>query len=193
MSWNPYYPGQGDRKISQMPSTQTLPSDSILTVVSGGVNLQIPLSIFQSGIGVTGTIESLGTGSPVLDIAGSVNRIRALEGGTGITISVGPTNNLIIAQDNFPLPVTEVIEITSDYTVIDDSKLIVCNNTTPITVTLKASPVVGDNATVVRAGTGAVTVDGNGQNIIGSATQPLSTQYDVMNVISSSVEWVLFA
>lgn len=90
-----------DRKISNFPAQTTIPSDAQLTYISGSTNYRISIGDFQSSIGVTGTIEQDGavTGTPVLNIAGSVNKIRNLEPGSGIQTSVSPENGITIEHD----------------------------------------------------------------------------------------------
>lgn len=87
---------------------------------------------------------------------------------------------------------TVQIEVTADYTTTGrfDHEIVVCNNTSAITVTLQTL-VEGQQVSVTRAGTGAVTIDGNGSTIIGESTQSLPDQYDVANMTATTVEWVL--
>jgi hypothetical protein len=84
------------------------------------------------------------------------------------------------------------VNVDADYIVsgLVLNETVICNNTSPITVTMPAR-VEGRQVTVVRAGTGAVTIDGNGVNIIGNATQVLPAQYDAADMIASATEWVL--
>lgn len=90
------------RKISGFPALTSLPSDAVLTFISGGVNYQITIADFQSALAVTGSIVQDGdpTGTPVLDVQGSVNNIRNLEDGPGITTSVSAQNGITI-EHNF--------------------------------------------------------------------------------------------
>jgi len=90
------------RQISDFLSQASLPSDTQLTYISGGVNYRISLSDFIASIGVTGTIVQDGDplGTPVLNTAGSVNNIRNLESGSGIKTSVSPQNGATI-EHNF--------------------------------------------------------------------------------------------
>jgi hypothetical protein len=90
------------RKISRFPTQSAIPADASLTYIAGGVNYQIPLSEFLASIGISGTIENLGPGTPVLDIAGGANRIRSIEGINGITPSIGPQDQLILSGIGIP-------------------------------------------------------------------------------------------
>lgn len=90
------------RKISAFPALTSLPSDAVLTFISGGVNYQITLADFQTALSVTGSIVQDGdpTGTPVLDVQGAVNIIRNLEAGSGISTSVSPQNGITV-EHNF--------------------------------------------------------------------------------------------
>ena len=66
-----------------------------------GYNYKITYANFISGLGVTGTIVQDGavTGTPVLDVSGTVNNIRNLENGSGIACSVSAENGITIAHN----------------------------------------------------------------------------------------------
>lgn len=66
---------------------------------------------------------------------------------------------------------------TTDYSVSGNvaREIVVCNNTSAITVTMVAEPRDGDQVLVSRANTGGVTVDFNGKtDIFGNATVTLN-------------------
>lgn len=90
------------RKISLLPSSATLPSDAVFDFVSGGTNYQIPISSFQAALNVTGSIVQDGdvTGVPILDTQGSVNNIRNIEPGAGISASISAENGITL-EHNF--------------------------------------------------------------------------------------------
>ena len=92
---------QNGRKISNFLALTSIPSDSVLTFVSSGTNYKISVADFLAALGVTGTIVQDGavTGTPVLDKAGSVNNIRNLESGIGITALVSPENGITLNQN----------------------------------------------------------------------------------------------
>jgi hypothetical protein len=107
-----------DRKITKFLKQTSLPSNAILTHVSSNTNYQIDLDDFQSSLGVTGTIEQAGNvlGTPILNTAGSVNKIRNLEPRSGIKTSVSPENGAII-EHNFIEDTTGVelvVDLTAD-------------------------------------------------------------------------------
>lgn len=104
------------RKISDFINQTSLPSDAQLTYISGNTNYRISLSDFQTSLGVTGTIVQDGavTGTPVLNTAGSVNKIRNIEDGSGIKSSVSAENGITL-EHNFTEDTTGV-ELISDLT-----------------------------------------------------------------------------
>ena len=67
-----------------------------------GTNYKISYTNFIGGLGVTGSITQTGaaTGIAVLDIDGSVNKIRNIENGPGVLSSVSAENGLKL-QHNF--------------------------------------------------------------------------------------------
>lgn len=89
------------RKISGFPSSTTLPTDAEFDFISGGSNYRIPLASFQAALNVAGTIVQAGnaTGIPVLDKQGSVNNIRNIEPGAGISASVSAQNGVTIKHN----------------------------------------------------------------------------------------------
>lgn len=92
---------------SQFIEETSVPAGSSLGFFNNGYNYQITYDNFLSGLGVTGTIVQDGavTGVPVLDIQGTVNNIRNLEAGAGISISVSPENGIGITH-NFTVSTT---------------------------------------------------------------------------------------
>lgn len=90
-----------DRKISSFPTTTNLPSGAYLSYVYSGTNYKILDTDFYNSLGVTGTLTQLGapTGTPVLDTQGTVNRIRNLESGNGIYITLSPYNGAKISHN----------------------------------------------------------------------------------------------
>jgi hypothetical protein len=100
-----------NRKISEFVASTGLPADTYLTLVTGGKNTKIALADFLAALNVTGSIVQDGatTGTPVLDVAGTVNNIRNIEDGPGVLSSVSAENGLTIehnfGQDTVGVPV----------------------------------------------------------------------------------------
>ena len=94
-------------KQSEFLVQTSVPAGSSLGIFNAGVNYQITYASFLSGLGVTGTIVQDGdvTGTPVLDVAGTVNNIRNLEDGSGIVCNVSASNGITVAH-NFTVNAT---------------------------------------------------------------------------------------
>lgn len=97
------------KKISQFLEEGTITSDGYLTFIQDGVNYKILYTDFLAELGVTGTIEPIGgvPSTPVLDVDGSVNYIRNLEDGSGITMEVSLDGGITVAH-NFTADATGV-------------------------------------------------------------------------------------
>jgi hypothetical protein len=92
---------------SQFIEETSVPAGSSLGFFNNGYNYQITYANFLSGLGVTGSIDQDGdpTGVPVLDIQGTVNYIRNLEAGAGVSINVSAQNGIEI-EHNFTIDST---------------------------------------------------------------------------------------
>lgn len=92
---------------SQFIEQTSMVAGSSLGFFANGYNYQITYDNFLSGLGVTGTIVQDGdvTGVPVLDVQGTVNNIRNLEEGPGVSINVSPSNGITI-EHNFTVDAT---------------------------------------------------------------------------------------
>lgn len=89
------------RKISNFPAQTTVPSGSVFNFIYNATNYQITDSNLYAALGVTGTIVQLGdsTAIPVLDKQGTVNRIRNMLSGSGITVSISTQNGIEISHN----------------------------------------------------------------------------------------------
>jgi hypothetical protein len=92
---------------SQFIEETSVPAGSSLGFFNNGYNYQITYANFLSGLGVTGSIDQDGdpAGVPVLDIQGTVNYIRNLEAGAGVSINVSAQNGIEI-EHNFTVDTT---------------------------------------------------------------------------------------
>jgi len=86
---------------SDFEALTTITPGSYFGFFYNGYNYKITYANFISGLGVTGTIVQDGsvTGTPVLDVSGTVNNIRNLENGSGITASVSAENGITLAHN----------------------------------------------------------------------------------------------
>lgn len=149
------------RKTSGFPSSTTIPSDAKLSYISAGVNYQIPIANFESELGVTGTIVQDGdvTGVPVLDTQGTVNNIRNIEPGAGISASVSVGNGITL-EHNFQVGSGGVPVLTG---IANDSPMI-------------GDIVAGDNITL--------TAVAGGVKVACTQTPVLPTNYVIVNSMS---------
>ena len=89
------------RKKSQFVQQNTVLANSYLDYVVNGSNYKISYDNFVANLGVTGSIIQTGavTGSPVLDVDGSVNKIRNIENGSGILANVSAQNGIVLSHN----------------------------------------------------------------------------------------------
>lgn len=89
------------RKISNFPASTTVPSTATFSFVDGSTNYKITYANLLSAFNFVGSIAQLGSskGTPVLDKQGSVNRIRNLEAGSGISVSISVQNGAKISHN----------------------------------------------------------------------------------------------
>lgn len=89
------------RKKSLFPAQTTVLANADMDYFVNGVNYKIPYSNFVAGLGVTGSIVQDGavTGVPVLNTQGSVNNIRNLEPGAGISASVSAEDGITLKHN----------------------------------------------------------------------------------------------
>jgi len=92
------------RKISNFLAETSLVSTDILNIVKEGTNFKVSFSDLVASLGALGTIEQEGavTGTAVLDIVGTINKIRNLENGSGVKSSVSAENGITL-NHNFAL------------------------------------------------------------------------------------------
>lgn len=107
------------RKKSDFIAKNVVDAGSYLDYFVNGTNYKISYDNFLSGLGVSGTIVQTGdvTGTAVLNVDGSVNKIRNLENGSGIVTSVSVDNGITIShnftQDTTGSPIVKDITLAS--------------------------------------------------------------------------------
>jgi hypothetical protein len=89
------------RKKSQFVQQNTVLANSYLDYVVNGSNYKISYDNFVANLGVTGSIIQTGavTGSPVLDVDGSVNKVRNIENGSGILANISAENGIVLSHN----------------------------------------------------------------------------------------------
>ena len=132
-------------KKSRFQAVPTIPSTATFDFVSAGQNLKVTFENLLLNLGVTGTLQQEGDplGVPVLDPQGSINGIRNLEQGFGITLNLSPQNGIEIAtgftfdevgavlvtDPVSPTPVFRSIEAGDGINVAEDGQQIVITAT----------------------------------------------------------------
>ena len=88
------------RRKSEFIAKDTVQAGGYLDYVVNGTNYKISYDNFVANLGVTGTIIQTGsvTGSPVLDVDGSVNKIRNIESGSGVNVNISAQNGVILSH-----------------------------------------------------------------------------------------------
>ena len=89
------------RRKSQFIQKSAVDAGGYLDYVVNGSNFKISYDDFVSGLGVTGSIVQTGaiTGAPVLDVDGSINKIRNIENGSGILANVSAENGIKLSHN----------------------------------------------------------------------------------------------
>jgi len=107
------------KKESQFTVKTTITDAEFVRFFTPGQNLAISFSDFKTSLGVTGTLNPVGSplGVPVLEqpVAG-VNNIRTLESGAGILASVSAQNGISlkwnVSQDGTGVPLVDSVTAT---------------------------------------------------------------------------------
>lgn len=88
-------------KKSNFTGSTTIPDTATFDYVINGTNLKITKADLLAALGVAGTIAQDGaiSGTPILDVDGTVNKIRNLEALNGITIGVSAENGASIGSN----------------------------------------------------------------------------------------------
>lgn len=177
-------------KQSNFTAQTSIVSGSYIGFFANGYNYKISYDNFLSGLGVTGTIEQDGdvTGVPVLDVDGTINKIRNLEAGTGIAIEVSAENGITISTTQSS---DEYVSASSAYTVTSLNYVIDCISGT-FTVTLPtAAGIIGQEFIIKNSGSGSITIDPSGSQTIDGDTTKILAQYDSMSIVSNGTNWII--
>jgi len=91
-------------KISEFIVDPVVTDDGLLTYVKNGQNFSIKQSDYVAQLGVTGSLEQDGalTGTPVLEIDGTTNKIRNIEASVGLFSQVSPENGIKLITKLLP-------------------------------------------------------------------------------------------
>jgi hypothetical protein len=156
-------------KQSEFIVQTSVPSGSSLGIFNNGVNYQITYASFLSGLGVTGTIVQDGdvTGTPVLDVQGTVNNIRNLEDGSGIVCNVSASNGITVAH-NFTVNATGSPLMLNTTAASPTFASLVAG--TGITLAAASSTITITNSTAADQARGQVYMQGNATATVIAAT-----------------------
>jgi len=169
------------RKKSDFVAKTTVESGAFMDYFVNGTNYKITYANFVGGLGVTGSIEQDGdpTGTAVLDIDGTVNKIRNIESGAGILASVSAQNGVELkhnfAADSTGSPLLlNVTDATPDIaSIVGGNGISVTSTSNYVTIDAEAQPYAQVS---VQGNTGATTISTAGTPVKASATYVVGIQ-----------------
>lgn len=161
------------RKKSQFTQQSTVLANSYMDYFVNGTNYKIAYTDFVGGLGVTGTIVQDGavTGTPVLDVDGTINNIRNIENGPGITAGVSAQNGVIISHN-----------LTAN-----TDGLPILLNTTAASPTI-ASIVAGSGISVAAINNGGIQITSIANEIYAQVSMHGNTTATVISTVNTPVK-----
>ena len=87
-------------KISDLVAAQDVQNNDDFVIVREGINYKVKFSTFAPALGVTGTISTKSGGTPLYDLNASDYSFKELVNGSGIQVSLDPSDNLVL-ENNF--------------------------------------------------------------------------------------------
>jgi len=169
------------RKKSNFVAKTSVDAGAFMDYFVNGTNYKISYTNFVGGLGVTGSITQTGaaTGIAVLDIDGSVNKIRNIESGSGILASVSAENGLELkhnfSADSTGVPLLlNVTDATPDIaSLVGGSGINVTSTSNYVTIDAEAQPYA---QVTVQGNTGATTISTAGTPVKAAATFVVGVQ-----------------
>lgn len=161
------------RKKSEFIQQSTVLANSYLDYVVNGTNYKISYDNFVANLGVTGSIVQSGavTGAPVLNVDGSVNKIRNIENGSGILANVSAENGIVLSHN---------------FTANADG-LPILLNTTAASPTI-ASIVAGSGISVAAINEGGIQITSIANDIYAQVSMHDNTTLTTINTINVPVK-----
>ena len=161
------------RKKSDFVAQDTVLANSFMDYFVNNTNYRISYQSLVAGLGVTGSIVTTGdvTGSPVLEIDGTVNKIRNIENGSGIVTSITPTNG---------------VKVSHNFTANADG-LPILLNTTAASPTI-ASIVAGSGISVAAVNAGGIEITSIADEINAQVTMHGNATATVIATIDTPVK-----
>lgn len=196
------------RKKSDFVAQDTVLANSFMDYFVNNTNYRIAYSDFVSGLGVTGSIVTVGdaTGTPILDIDGTVNKIRNIENGSGVITTLSPSGGAKISHNftasPYGLPIlldTAADSPTIASIVAGNGISIAAVNTSGIEITSIADEIYGQltmqgnsTATIIATQSIPVKVEGTWatqieSNFDGDTTGRLTYNGSTTEVVSANV------
>lgn len=161
------------RKKSDFVAQDTVLANSFMDYFVNNTNYRISYQNLVAGLGVTGSIVTTGdvTGSPVLEIDGTVNKIRNIENGSGIVTLITPTNG---------------VKVSHNFTANADG-LPILLNTTAASPTI-ASIVAGSGISVAAINDGGIQITSIANEIYAQVSMHDNTTLTTINTINVPVK-----
>lgn len=183
---------QKDIKKSRFPAVTSLADTAYVDAVLNGQNVKILLSDFIALFGTTGSIEQLGevTGTPVLNISGTINQIRNIVNGPGVSASLSPQSgvqlghNFTVDKTGAPIMKNETALSPTLRSLVAGSGISVALQNGFIQIALSGTPVT-TKTVIVNEESDFPTA------VAGVITLEAETQYLLTNDITTSSRFVL--
>ena len=196
------------RKKSDFVAQDTVLANSFMDYFVNNTNYRISYQDLVAGLGVTGSIVTTGdvSGSPVLEIDGTVNKIRNIENGSGIVTSITATNgvkvshNFTASADGLPILLNTTAASPTIASIVAGSGISIATvNDSGIEITSIADQIYGQvtmqgNATATTIATQGTPVKVAGtwvvqteSNFTGNTTGRLTYNGSTTEVVSASV------
>ena len=171
---------------------QAIPNSGTIDFVYNGVNYKQTYSNFLGNLGVTGSLAQLGdpTAAPVLDVQGSINGIRNIKGGFGVTAVVSDDDSIEVSV-GYSFDETGV-ELVDDVTASEPVfRSIVAGGGISVS---GSSGIIQISASDIPASTKTVVVNQLSDfpaAVLGVITLASDTEYLIRNDISTSSRFVV--
>ena len=165
------------RKKSDFVAKTSVDAGAYIDYVVNGTNYKILYTNFLNGLGVTGTIVTEGdpSGTAVLNVDGTVNKIRNLENGSGVITSISANGGVKI-QQNFTADTTgepilrNVTDDTPDIvSLVAGDGITIARTNNYLTISETANTVL-DGLLSIQGNSTATTIAGAGDAVLVAGT-----------------------
>ena len=165
------------RKKSDFVAKTSVDAGAYIDYFVNGTTYKILYTTFLSGLGVTGTIVTEGdpSGTAVLNVDGTVNKIRNLENGSGVITSISANGGVKI-QQNFTADTTgepilrNVTDDTPDIvSLVAGDGITIARTNNYLTISETANTVL-DGLLSIQGNSTATTIAGAGDAVLVAGT-----------------------